>query len=111
MDLQINDPLFAEKLKARTALSDVIDPELGVNIIDLGLVYGVEFPEADKLMVKMTLSTPHCPLGEAIEEGVVNALEAVFPACSVTINLVWEPVWNFDMISEAGREQLGLSAR
>jgi len=108
MELQISDPLFYEKMKARTALSDVIDPELGVNIIDLGLVYGVDFPTAGNIIVRMTLSTPHCPLGEAIEEGVKHALEAVFPDNTVEINLVWEPVWNFDMISEAGKQQLGL---
>jgi len=111
MELQISDPLFYEKMKARTALSDVIDPELGVNIVDLGLVYDVDFPEEHQVVVHMTLSTPHCPLGEAIQEGVTNALTAIFPNRRVEINLVWEPVWNFDMISDVGREQLGLSPR
>jgi len=111
MELQMSDPLFHEKMKAQTALSDVIDPELGVNIIDLGLVYEVDFPNVDQIIVNMTLSTPHCPLGEAIKEGVTNVLTAIFPYRNVKINVVWEPVWNFDMMSDAGREQLGLSPR
>jgi metal-sulfur cluster biosynthetic enzyme len=97
-----------EEMKAQIALMQVIDPELNVNIIDLGLVYGVDFTENGSVTVRMTLSTPHCPMGDAIEQGVRNVLEMAFPDRETKIDLVWEPEWNFHMISEAGREQLGL---
>ncbi len=109
MKVSLSDPHAAEQLKAQTALMQVIDPELFVNIIDLGLVYRVDFREEDKIVVTMTLSTPHCPLGDAIQGGVRNVLENNFPGREIIINLVWEPVWSFDMISASGKEQLGWS--
>ena len=109
MNVSLNDPHAAEQLKAQTALMQVIDPELSVNIIDLGLVYRIDFPDDDRVVVTMTLSTPHCPLGDAIQGGVTNVLGSCFPGRKIEINLVWEPVWNFDMISEDGKAQLGWS--
>jgi len=108
MELSLSDPHAAELLKARTALMQVIDPELSVNIVDLGLVYGIDFSDSAKIVVTMTLSTPHCPLGDAIRGGVTNALQSCFPGREVDINLVWEPEWGFDRISDEGRAQLGL---
>lgn len=108
MIISLNNPYAAEQMKAQMALMQVIDPELSINIVDLGLVYGVDFPDSSKVLVTMTLSTPHCPLGDAIESGVKNVLEKQFPRKNIEINLVWEPIWNYDMISEAGKEQLGL---
>ena len=109
MKVSLSDPHAAEQLKAQTALMQVIDPELFVNIIDLGLVYRVDFREDDKIVVRMTLSTPHCRLGDAIQGGVRNVLENNFPGREIIINLVWEPVWSFDMNSASGKEQLGWS--
>lgn len=109
MEINLSSPQGADQLKARAALMQVLDPELFVNIIDLGLVYDVQFLERRIIEVTMTLSTPHCPLGDAIEEGVNNALLQVFPKHKVKINIVWEPEWNFDKISPEGKEQLGLS--
>lgn len=108
MEVQFNSPFAQEEMKAQIALMQVIDPELHVNIIDLGLVYAVDFSVAGRITVQMTLSTPHCPMGDAIEQGVHNVLEMAFPDRTINIDLVWEPEWNFHMISEAGREQLGL---
>lgn len=108
MKLSLISPDAAEQLKARTALIQVIDPELGVNIIDLGLVYDVSFSDSAKVTVTMTLSTPHCPLGDAIQNGVTNVLKESFPDREVEINLVWKPEWNYDMISDEGKSQLGL---
>lgn len=108
MEIKFNSPFAQEEMKAQIALMQVIDPELNVNIIDLGLVYGVDFTENGYVTVRMTLSTPHCPMGDAIEQGVRNVLEMAFPDRETKIDLVWEPEWNFHMISEAGREQLGL---
>lgn len=108
MEIALTDQCAAEKMKAQTALMEVIDPELFVNIIDLGLVYDVDFAEAGKVTVTMTLSTPHCPLGDAITTGVSNALEGVFPDREIAVNLVWEPAWSMDNITEEGKAQLGI---
>ncbi len=108
MEIQLNNPYAQEQLKAQVALMQVIDPELNVNIIDLGLVYEVNFSTPQEIIVRMTLSTPHCPMGDAIEQGVLNVLRDTFPDRTPSIQLVWEPEWNFNMISEAGKEQLNL---
>ena len=108
MNITLTDPFAQEQMRANLALMQVMDPELNVNIIDLGLVYGIDFAVPDKVTVRMTLSTPHCPLGDAIEGGVIHALQAVFPERTAEIQLVWEPEWSIDNISEAGKEQLGI---
>lgn len=108
LQLQITDPHFSDKSKAVTALQTVIDPELYINIIDLGLVYDVEFSESQEIVVTMTLSTPHCPLEEAIKNGVNNALSSIFPEYEIMINLVWEPEWDFSMMTESARNELGM---
>ncbi|HEY1024742.1 MAG TPA: metal-sulfur cluster assembly factor [Sphingobacteriaceae bacterium] len=107
MNFDIKDPFFSEKVEAVKALSNVIDPELFVNIIDLGLVYDIDFSSAGLIKITMTLSTPHCPLREAIESGVKNVL-TIFPDRIVDINVVWAPVWTVDMITEQGKSELGI---
>ena len=107
MEILLSDPYFKEKNKAIACLYKVIDPELFVNIIDLGLVYAVDFIQTDRIIIRMTLSTPACPLGDAITAGVKNALTASFPDREVEVVLVWEPRWSLDMLTEAGRDQLG----
>ena len=96
-----------EKRQALGLLYQVIDPELFVNIMDLGLVYDLVITSR-AIFVEMTLSTPHCPMGEAIAEGVKNVLGQHFTTHEIEVNLVWEPKWNFDMISPEGRRQLGI---
>ena len=96
-----------EKLQALSLLYNVMDPELFVNIMDLGLVYECIFTP-QTIQVKMTLSTSHCPMGEAILEGVKNVLAQQFPGHVIEVNLVWDPKWSFDMISAEGRRQLGI---
>jgi len=107
MEISVNEPFYNEKLKALSALYGVMDPELMVNIVDLGLVYGLRFEEEGALLVTMTLSTPHCPLGEAITTGVKNALSQVFPERTVGMEIVWEPAWDLEMLTAEGRWQLG----
>lgn len=108
MNFNINDPFFDEKIKAQSGLYKVIDPELFVNVIDLGLIYDLDFREAGKIKVTMTLSTPHCPMGEAITNGVKNSLEQDFPERSADVNVIFDPPWNFEMLTEEGRAQLGV---
>ncbi len=109
MEIALNSPHAAELLKARTALLTVIDPELLINVIDLGLVYEVRFPSEGVIGVLMTLTTSHCPMGDAITTWVHSALTKAFPEYQVQIELVWDPPWSFEMISEEGKRQLDLN--
>jgi metal-sulfur cluster biosynthetic enzyme len=89
------------------SLMQVIDPEVGINIVDLGLVYAVNLTGAEAA-VEMTLTTPGCPLHASIEAAVKRALMANHPELtSVDVQLVWDPRWNVDFITEEGRRQLG----
>lgn len=94
--------------KVESALRLVIDPELNLNIVDLGLVYGVEVDGA-KVKVTMTMTTPGCPMHEAIAEGVRNVLAQLDGVSEVDVAVVWEPPWNPDMLTADGRAQLGFS--
>jgi metal-sulfur cluster biosynthetic enzyme len=85
-------------------LKEVVDPELNVNVVDLGLVYGVTVDEDFNVTVDMTLTTPACPLTDQIEWGAEAALSDI--AKSVRINWVWLPPWSLEKITEDGREQL-----
>lgn len=107
MELQLNDPYFPEKSKIMTALYQVVDPELMVNVIDLGLVYDIDLSVPGEVKIVMTLTSKGCPLGHAIEQGVRNAVNDIYPNANASVDIVWEPVWTFEKISEEGREQLG----
>ena len=86
------------------AMKDVVDPELMVNVVDLGLLYGVTVDEEANVTLDMTLTSPTCPLTDRIEYDTKYALDGL--ANSVTINWVWLPPWTLEMITEDGREQL-----
>ncbi len=96
-----------EELKVVEVLKQVPDPEVGVNIVDLGLVYTViKDDEKKTLVVDVTLSTPGCPVGDTIIQHIQTILEVTYPEYAVTVNLVWEPQWTPDMISEQGKLEL-----
>jgi metal-sulfur cluster biosynthetic enzyme len=86
------------------ALRDVVDPELGINVVDLGLVYGVSLGEDGDATIDMTLTSAACPLTDVIEDQAASALEGLVP--DFKINWVWLPPWGPDKITEDGREQL-----
>lgn len=86
------------------ALKDVIDPELGINIVDLGLVYGVVIGSENQVCLDMTLTSAACPLTDVIERQAQTILSAVTD--DVQINWVWMPPWGPDRITPDGREQL-----
>ena len=86
------------------ALKDVIDPELGINIVDLGLVYGVVIGPENQVRLDMTLTSAACPLTDVIERQAHTILSGVTD--EVQINWVWMPPWGPDRITPAGREQL-----
>ncbi|NOK63448.1 MAG: metal-sulfur cluster assembly factor [Chloroflexi bacterium AL-N10] len=96
----------------RTALKNVIDPEIGLDIVNLGLVYGIDVQDGgETVAVDMTLTTPACPAGPQIIEQArqeVMSLGDVYKNLSeVQINLVWTPFWNPSMMTEEARDELG----
>jgi metal-sulfur cluster biosynthetic enzyme len=88
------------------ALRDVVDPELGVNVVDLGLVYGVTMGEDKIAVIDMTLTSAACPLTDVIEDQSRSALVGAGLVDDLRINWVWNPPWGPDKITEDGREQL-----
>ena len=94
--------------QALHCLGEVIDPEIGLNIVDLGLIYALSIDEEKKAVkVKMTLTTQFCPMGASIVGSVEETLKDCFPGQKVEVELVYEPRWNADMISEEGKAFLG----
>src|SRR5579883_1394428 len=90
-----------------TALRTVKDPELNVNVIDLGLVYSVQTRD-DQVDVEMTLTTPACPAGPEILRNAVGALEALEGVSKANVKLVMAPPWSPDRMSDAARDELGI---
>ena len=86
------------------ALRDVVDPELGINVVDLGLVYGLRVEPGNHLIIDMTLTSAACPLTDVIEDQTNTALEGLVE--SFEINWVWMPPWSLEMITDDGRDQL-----
>jgi metal-sulfur cluster biosynthetic enzyme len=102
--------LLSEQLTpeaCREYLKAVIDPEIFQNIVDLGLVYDIEVDGDDSVIVNMTLTTPHCPLGPQIIADVENTLLGK-GATAVTVNIVWEPMWTPDAMTEELQRELGI---
>ena len=98
---------FPDTEQIRDALRRVADPEVGANIVDLGLVYRIEFTGAD-LLIEMTMTSPACPMGEMIIDDAYAELDRILPAdCQPEIKLVWEPPWAPSMMSEKCRRSLG----
>ncbi|HXB62741.1 MAG TPA: metal-sulfur cluster assembly factor [Acidobacteriaceae bacterium] len=101
----------------RDALRDCYDPEVPLNIVDLGLVYRVTLtddPDApgltpkQKVSIDLTLTSPGCPAHEQIAAQILNRLAGIQGLSKSSVQLVWEPKWNPERISEAGRKQLGI---
>lgn len=89
------------------ALKQVVDPEMGINIVDLGLIYGIDIG-ADSVSVEMTMTSPACPMGEMIVEEVEETLRRHLPAAFVpTVRLVWSPPWEPTRMSEKARQHFG----
>ncbi|MFX0576449.1 metal-sulfur cluster assembly factor [Nocardia nepalensis] len=88
------------------AMRDVVDPELGINVVDLGLVYGMSVDQENVVTLDMTLTSAACPLTDVIEDQSRNALVRSGLAEDLKINWVWMPPWGPDKITEDGREQL-----
>ena len=102
MDASLSDEATTQALK------EVIDPELGLNIVDLGLVYSTQLAEDGHLSIVMTLTTPGCPLHASFAQEIERVLWRSCPTITgVSVDLVWNPPWNPMMISPQGRAVLG----
>jgi metal-sulfur cluster biosynthetic enzyme len=89
---------------ALAALQDVVDPEIGLNVVDLGLIYQIDFDETySKIYGVMTLTTQFCPMGESITGAVTRVLENTFTGMQVQLELTFNPPWNHERISEEGQ--------
>jgi metal-sulfur cluster biosynthetic enzyme len=100
-DLELEPKRYDAALEA---LKEVIDPEIGVNIVDLGLIYDLRKSEDESLLIHMTLTSAGCPLTDVIEEQTAQALDGVEPA--FRINWVWMPPWGPERITDDGKEQM-----
>ncbi|MDR2473875.1 MAG: iron-sulfur cluster assembly protein [Tannerella sp.] len=89
-------------------LKTVYDPEIPVNIYDLGLVYGINVDDERNVVIEMTFTAPSCPMADYILEDVRSKVESIEGVASCTVNLVFEPEWNKDMMTEEAKLELGL---
>ncbi|MFA5564993.1 MAG: metal-sulfur cluster assembly factor [Acidimicrobiia bacterium] len=96
--------------KASRALSAVIDPELGLDIVQLGLVYSIEALD-NVLHVEMTLTTPGCPVSESLPQEARTVLVEALPEFEIDLQIVWDPPWTPDMLTPAAMDLLGFRPR
>ena len=93
--------------RIQNVLRGIDDPEIGCNIVDLGLIYSVTITGAN-VAISMTLTTPGCPMHESIRSGVENAVLHLEGVEDVQVDIVWEPAWNPSMMTEFGRAAIGI---
>lgn len=89
-------------------LKEVIDPEIEINIVDLGLIYSLNYDGENKIVIDMTFSTPSCPLGESIISNIKETIMQKHPTFETIVNVVFHPQWTTNMVSEEGKKMLGL---
>lgn len=99
------------KEKGMEALENVIDPELGIDIVNLGLVYGIDLDEENNCEVTMTLTSMGCPLAATIQEDVRRALSTVEEINDAEVNIVWNPPWSMEKMSRYAKIALGIPDR
>ena len=97
------------KERVLASIETVTDPELGINVVDLGLIYNVLIEDA-KISVDMTLTSPGCPMAAMIASDVELAIREAFETMDVEVSIVWDPPWTPERLSPTGRTQLGYDA-
>ena len=104
-----NEQLTKYDIETKTVemLRTVFDPEIPVNVYDLGLIYRIDVSDDFDITVDMTLTAPNCPAADFIMEDIQQKLDSIHGAKSATVNLVFEPEWNKDMMSEEAKLDLG----
>ena len=96
------------KKKIIEKIKTIYDPEIPVNIYELGLIYKIEVDEKNKVSVDMTLTSPNCPVAESLPNEVKENIKQVEGVSDVNLNLVWEPPWDKNKMSEAAKLELNL---
>ena len=96
------------KIQVIDEIKKIYDPEIPVNIYDLGLIYKIEIDQTNKVEVDMTLTSPNCPVAESLPNQVKDNIMKVEGVSDVNLNLVWEPPWDKDKMSEAAKLELNL---
>ena len=99
--MKIKDKVIAE-------IKKIYDPEIPVNIYELGLIYDVTVDQNNNVYVKMTLTTPNCPVAESLPNEVKNSIKEIKGVSEVELDLVWDPPWDKSMMSEAAKLELNL---
>ena len=89
-------------------IKKIYDPEIPVNIYELGLIYKIKVDETNKVSIDMTLTSPNCPVAESLPKEVKNNIMKINGVSDVNLNLVWEPPWDKDKMSEAAKLELNL---
>ena len=98
---------FETEEKIVAMLKTVYDPEIPVNVYDLGLIYKIDVADDDSVNIDMTLTAPNCPAADFIMEDIRQKIESIDGVSAATINLVFEPEWDKDMMSEEAKLELG----
>lgn len=106
--MEIYDEANRIEIKVYEVLKNVIDPELAVNIIDLGLVYNIKYQKETGISITMTLSSEGCPMGDIIIGDISNVLNNTFPEFEHKVELTWTPKWFSDFIKPDGKKLLGI---
>ena len=96
------------KNKVIEEIKKIYDPEIPVNIYELGLIYKIEIDDKNKININMTLTSPNCPVAESLPKDVKNNIMKIEGVSDVNLNLVWEPPWDKDKMSEAAKLELNL---
>lgn len=96
----------AKKLNIINSLKKVIDPEIGMNIVDLGLIYGIEIVESSFVIIKMTLTTPGCPLADFFISEIETVLTDLEFVDDVRVEFVWAPAWDISMMDENAKQNM-----
>ena len=99
---KISEKIIIEKLKT------VFDPEIPVNIYDLGLIYNLDIDRKNNITIKMTLTTPNCPVAGTMPESVGKAVSEIEGISSIKVELIWEPKWSKDMMTEDAKLALDI---
>ena len=96
------------KNKVIAEIKKIYDPEIPVNIYELGLIYKIEVDEKNKVNIDMTLTSPNCPVAESLPNEVKNSVKEIKEVKDVDLNLVWEPPWDKSMMTESAKLELNL---
>lgn len=104
--METANEIIKTEMEIYDELKTVLDPEVGINIIDLGLVYKIQYSEERGIEIEITLSTKGCPMGDVIMDNIQSTLKEKFPNKKIDIKLVWEPAWSPDYVTPAGKKAL-----